>query len=487
MAAANAHKPRKMCLHIGALSATPGWETLNAQPLPGIDHIGDAADLSRFSDNSFAEVYASHVLEHFDYKEAVSAVLKEWWRVIIPGGRLYVSVPDLDAIARMIVDREHSTAQDRWTLTRMLLGGHADRYDYHNALFNDEILDHFLRLAGFTSVVREAEFGFFDDASSMRFKGELISLNMVAVKPETGDVFGVNGKVQRIEPTVPAAERREVSFSITRNNRSYQMRYFFDTTRPTQRNMAAHIVNGSLYEPEVSLMLMRVLQEGDGVIDVGANVGFFTVLAAQLVGKTGRVYAFEPEQENFSCLARNIALNQLSNVVTYQAAVGDRLGTVELFINSDNDGGHALWNPGAHSFNQLSRERVVTCVVEMVTLDSVLAGVSVPIKVAKIDAEGYEQHVLHGALELITQHRVPFVLAEVNRLALQQSGGSERALFQLMRHLGYSACLVEVQEADLTCTLLEIPLHFIPQKSNPEMVYNVCFSFPEILTKYGLR
>lgn len=480
MAAVHANSSRKMRLHIGALSATPGWETLNAQPLPGIDHVGDAADLSRFPDNSFAEVYASHVLEHFDYKEAVSAVLKEWYRVIIPGGRLYVSVPDLDAIARMIVDRERSTAQDRWTLTRMLLGGHADRYDYHQALFNDEILSHFLRLAGFTSVVREAEFGFFEDASSMRFKGDLISLNMVAVKPV--DLFGANGK----EPSGPAAESREVSFSITRNSRSYQMRYLFDTTRPTQRNMAAHIVNGSLYEPEVSLMLMRVLQEGDRLIDVGANVGFFTVLAAQLVGKTGRVYAFEPEQENFSCLARNIALNQLSNVVTYQAAVGDRLGTAELFINSDNDGGHALWNPGAHSFNLLSREKVIKQNVEMVTLDSVLMGVSVPIKLMKIDVEGYELHVLHGALELITQQRVPFVLAEVNRLALQQSGGSERALFQLMRHLGYSAYLVEVQEADLTCILQEIPLHFIPQKSNPEMVYNVCFSFPETLKNYGL-
>jgi FkbM family methyltransferase len=476
-------------LHIGALQPFPGWETLNAQPLPSIDHVGDAADLSRFPDNTFEALYASHVLEHFDYRDAVLAVLKEWHRVITPGGRLFVSVPDLDIIARMICDRVRFTAQDRFNCTRMLLGGHVDPYDYHKVLFNEEILAHFLLKAGFDSVLRGAEFGFFDDTSSMRFKGELISLNLVAVKPAVGDSATVAALLnQRTEQSTPpsSAETREVSFSITRYNRSYHMRYLFDTTRPTQQNMAAHLLNGSLYEPEVAVVLMRVLQDGDGFVDVGANVGFFTVLAAQLVGETGRVYAFEPEQENFGRLAQNISLNDLSNVVTYQSAVGDQVGTAELFINSDNDGGHALWNPGAHSFNKVSREKVIKQNVEMVTLDSVLAGATVPVKLIKIDAEGYEQHVLHGALELITRHRVPFVLAEVNRLALQQAGASERALFQLMRHLGYFAYLVEVTEPELTSTLLEIPLHFIPQKNNPEMVYNVCFSFPETLKDYGL-
>lgn len=480
---------QRRLLHIGALQPFPGWETLNAQPLPGIDHVGDATDLSMFPDNTFEALYASHVLEHFDYRDAVLAVLKEWQRVITPGGRLFVSVPDLDVIARMICDRGRFTAQDRFNCTRMLLGGHVDSYDYHKVLFNEEILVHFLQLAGFTSFFREAEFGLFNDTSSMRFKGELISLNLIAVKPVAGDsatVAALQNQLIEQPARFSSADSREVSFSITRNNRSYQMRYLFDTTRPTQRNMAAHLLNGSLYEPEVSVVLMRVLQDGDGFIDVGANVGFFTVLAAQLVGSTGRVYAFEPEQENFGCLAQNVALNNLSNVVTYQVAVGDQVGTTELFINSDNDGGHALWNPGAHSFNKLSREKVVKQDVKMITLDSVLAGADVPIKVVKIDAEGYEQHVLHGALELITRHRVPFVLAEVNRLALQQAGGSERALFQLMRHLGYCAYLMEVTKPELTSTLLEIPLHFIPQKNNPEMVYNVCFSFPEMLIDYGM-
>ena len=486
MASVHTRTPRKMRLHIGALSATPGWETLNAQPLPGIDHVADAADLSMFADNTFEAIYASHVLEHFDYKDVVSAVLKEWYRVIIPGGRLFVSVPDLNVIARMIVDREHSTAQDRWTLTRMLLGGHADRYDYHQALFNEEILVYFLQEAGFTGILKGAEFGFFDDVSSMRFKGELISLNMRAEKPR-------NNEAHQIEVN-PAPEEggdekppdlREMSFAVTRSGSTHQVRYLLDISRPTQHSIAAHLTGGSMYEPEISHPLLQLLQPGDSFIDIGANVGYFTVLAAHLVGETGRVYAFEPEQENFSRLTYNIALNNLSNVLTYQAAVGDRAADVELFINSDNDGGHALWNPGAHSFNTLSRERTIRQKAQMLALDMVesIAHETRRIKAIKIDVEGYELHALQGALQIIIRHQVPFLFVELNRLALHQSGTSERALMLYMHHLGYQACFVETTGAGEPINFVELPLHFMPQQENPELVYNAVFYHKTVLPK----
>jgi predicted SAM-dependent methyltransferase len=79
--------PRR--LHIGGKCAHPDWEIINAVAGPNVDHLGNAKDLSRFEDETFFELYASHVLEHFDYSNELNVVLREWYRVLKPGGRLY--------------------------------------------------------------------------------------------------------------------------------------------------------------------------------------------------------------------------------------------------------------------------------------------------------------------------------------------------------------------------------------------------------------
>ena len=182
---------KKRCLHIGALKGGEGWETLNSLPLPGIDHVCDARDLSRFADGTFEYIYASHVLEHFDYRDEVLTVLREWHRVLAPGGALYISVPDLDTICRLYCDRDRLDVNDRWLLMRMLLGGHGDRYDYHKSAFNEEFLTYALTESGFTHFRRVDRFGLFIDTSSLCHKGELISLNLIAVKPEQAPVDAI--------------------------------------------------------------------------------------------------------------------------------------------------------------------------------------------------------------------------------------------------------------------------------------------------------
>ena len=71
-------------LHIGGQVRKEGWEVFNALPGPAVDHLGDAQDLRRFADGSFIEVYASHCLEHFDFREEVARALAEWHRVLAP-------------------------------------------------------------------------------------------------------------------------------------------------------------------------------------------------------------------------------------------------------------------------------------------------------------------------------------------------------------------------------------------------------------------
>jgi predicted SAM-dependent methyltransferase len=169
-------------LHIGGQVRTAGWEVLDANPGPCVDHVGNAADLTRFEAGIFKEVYASHVLEHFDYKDELLATLKEWHRVLVPGGMLHVSVPDMDVLARLFLDRQRLSTQDRFLVMRMIFGGHLDRYDYHAVGLNEEFLRQYLSLAGFATAARVPEFGICADTSMMTLMDTPISLNMTALK-----------------------------------------------------------------------------------------------------------------------------------------------------------------------------------------------------------------------------------------------------------------------------------------------------------------
>lgn len=167
-------------LHIGGSYRCDGWEVLDANPAPHVDHVCNAANLSLFNDASFDEVYASHVLEHFDYQDELLATLQEWKRVLRSSGKLYVSVPDLDVLAGLYLDKERNTTDERFFLMRMIFGGHVDAYDFHKAGLNEEFLASYLLYAGFENIRRVDAFGLFNDSSSATFKDQMISLNLIA-------------------------------------------------------------------------------------------------------------------------------------------------------------------------------------------------------------------------------------------------------------------------------------------------------------------
>ena len=170
-------------LHIGGREARPGWEILNILPGPQVDHLGDAVDLGRFADGSFVAVYASHVLEHFDYKDALPRALREWLRVLAPGGVLHLSVPDIDVLAHLMLQRQRLDVNQRFQVMRMIFGGHVDAHDYHLVGLNQDFLAGYLTAAGFGRMQRVARHGLFTDTSDMVVAGTPISLNLNAYKP----------------------------------------------------------------------------------------------------------------------------------------------------------------------------------------------------------------------------------------------------------------------------------------------------------------
>lgn len=169
-------------LHIGGTARCDGWEVLNANPAPYVDHVCNANDLSQFADNTFSEIYASHVVEHLDYNGELKDTLQQWHRVLAAGGKLFISVPDLDILAELILEKNKLSVDERFFVMRMMFGGHVDKYDYHLAGLNEDFLSAFLSACRYVNIRRVPKFGLFDDTSSMVFKGVAISLNMIAEK-----------------------------------------------------------------------------------------------------------------------------------------------------------------------------------------------------------------------------------------------------------------------------------------------------------------
>lgn len=159
---------------------------------------------------------------------------------------------------------------------------------------------------------------------------------------------------------------------------------------PTDRMMTPVLLHVRSWEPNETYWVMRSLRPGQTFVDIGANVGYYTVIASRLVGASGRVFAFEPDPVSFALLERNVALNGLDNVVLEQKAVSNEPGTLRLFISPANKGDHRIYQPKGEE-----REFVE---IEAVVLDEYFAGDRRGVDFVKIDTQGAEVVILEGML-----------------------------------------------------------------------------------------
>ena len=169
-----------MKLHIGGKEIKEGWKILNIQKNEGVDFIGSITDLSQFEDDSIDEIYASHVVEHVDQKN-IKKTLKGINRVLKKNGKFYISVPDLDILCRIFIEKT-APQKVKYHVMRMMFGGQTDEFDYHYFGWNYEFLNSYLNEAGFTKNERVKTFNIFNDTSSFAPYGPLISLNVIAYK-----------------------------------------------------------------------------------------------------------------------------------------------------------------------------------------------------------------------------------------------------------------------------------------------------------------
>jgi FkbM family methyltransferase len=182
-----------------------------------------------------------------------------------------------------------------------------------------------------------------------------------------------------------------------------------------------------LYERDLQRTMAAIVRPGDVVFDVGANVGFFTLLASRLAGPGGRVVAIEPFARNLDFLRQHIALNQLANVVVVAQAVADQPGT-------------GAFAPGrSPSMGRLDASGIPVAVT---TLDALVASGTVPPpRVIKMDIEGAESRALSGARRTLADHR-PIILLSTHGHA------QDAACRAFLEELGYTVTLRRDGAAD---------------------------------------
>jgi FkbM family methyltransferase len=146
------------------------------------------------------------------------------------------------------------------------------------------------------------------------------------------------------------------------------------------------------YEPYETQLILKQAKRGDVVVDVGANIGYYTILLADKVGKSGKVYAFEPDKISFEILVKNIKENKLKNVVVVNAAVGNKQGKLKLHKSKENFGDYKLY--GKDKGNET---------VKIIKLDDFLKNIK--INLIKIDTQGWEPEVIKGMEKLIKKNK----------------------------------------------------------------------------------
>ncbi len=169
-----------MKLHIGGETVKDDWKILNISNKPGVDYVGDISDLSQFASDTCSEVYASHVLEHVPQQKVLDTLIGVK-RILTPGGKFYISVPDMDILCHTFIN-PLASPDIKFHVMRMIFGGQVDNHDFHYFGWNQTFLFDFLGQASFSNAERVTSFGIFKDTSDFVPYGFPISLNVVATK-----------------------------------------------------------------------------------------------------------------------------------------------------------------------------------------------------------------------------------------------------------------------------------------------------------------
>ncbi|MGY8913518.1 MAG: FkbM family methyltransferase [Flavobacteriales bacterium] len=184
-----------------------------------------------------------------------------------------------------------------------------------------------------------------------------------------------------------------------------------------------------VWEPTETCCVVELLSPNDFVIDVGANIGYYTVLFSKLIGSRGKIIALEPDKKNFSILSLNVKLNQINNAELMCAAASDFNGEGMLYFSEWNFGDHRIYP---------SQEQSSGNDIKLIKLDDLIKKIGKPPKLLKIDCQGAEIMILKGLTEsLKSEMRPKSLIIEFWPYGITQSGSEVREFLDLIPSSNY--------------------------------------------------
>jgi len=186
-------------------------------------------------------------------------------------------------------------------------------------------------------------------------------------------------------------------------------------------------ING-VYEEFETEIVKKIIKKGDVVVDVGANIGYYTLIFAKLVGNDGKVFSFEPEPTNFNLLKKNVEINGYKNVVLIKKAVSTKTDKTMLYIANDNKGSHTLVN-AKHDGEFIE--------IDSVRLDDYFKNYYGKINFVKIDIEGSEASAIKGMSSLLRKMGQIKIMTEFSPFMLDKSDINSKIYIELLNELDF--------------------------------------------------
>ena len=174
------------------------------------------------------------------------------------------------------------------------------------------------------------------------------------------------------------------------------------------------LLSGTWEEFETNLFKNNIKPD-DIVIDIGAHIGYYTLIAARLVGQKGKVYAFEPNPDTFQILKRNVKENGYKNVVLINKAISDKDSEAKLFLNKSNTGDHRLYD---------SKDNRKFVDVSTISLDSYFRDKNKKINLIKMDIQGSEVKAFKGGLKTIRKNKYIKIITEIWPMGISLAGNT---------------------------------------------------------------
>lgn len=190
-----------------------------------------------------------------------------------------------------------------------------------------------------------------------------------------------------------------------------------------------------IHDPVQTSLTKKYVKEGDVIIDVGAHIGYYTLIFANLVSQNGRVFAFEPSPDNFKLLKKNVALNNYQNVTLVNTAVGNKSGHISLYLSKTSQADHKTYDDG-----NLRK----SLQVQSTTLDDYFSKFKGEINFVKIDVQGAEAAVIDGMRKIIKANRRIKILTEYWPFGMAKTGVKPDQYLKLLAELGFR--LIDINE-----------------------------------------